>query len=367
MPGQNIVDELKELLKNKGDKTFIVQISPAIRVAIGEFYGMPAGENVIGRLVAACKKAGCDFVFDTNFGADITILEEANELVDRLKNNRALPMFTTCCPTWYSYVECAFPDLKAHLSTVKSPQAILASIIKSYFAEKKGIDPEKIVHVVIAPCLVKKQEAKKEDLWILKERGIPNIDYVLTTKEAVELFKQMGVDLPSLEDADFDNPLGEATGAGAIFGTTGGVMEAIIRTAYYYLTGKDLVKYELEGVRNTAEKKEGIIKFAGYELKIATINGMKEAKVILDELRQKGELPYQFVEVMACPMGCIGGAGQATKDKDVLMKRREALFQYDKQHKFRAAHQNPYIQELYKNYFGEVGSEKAKEFLHIGE
>jgi len=363
----DIIEEVSEKIKNKNGKIFVLQIAPAVRVAIGEYFGFPPGTNVIGKLITACRNLGFDYIFDTNVGADFTIIEEANELTNRLKNKGTLPMFTTCCSSWYSFVEKNYPDLIQHLSTVKSPQAILASIVKTYFAEKNNIDNENIVHVVISPCVAKKQEARKEELWVMKEEGIPNIDYVLTTKEAVELFKKKNIGLQNLPDSSFDNPLGESTGAGAIFGTTGGVMEAAIRTANFFLTGKELENYELEGVRNIGARKEGKIKIGEYELNIAVINGLKEAKIMLDELRAKGSSPYHFIEVMACPMGCIGGPGQAASDQNVLLARREALFAYDKTHKVRASHQNPFIKEIYDNYLGEVGGEKARKILHIAK
>ena len=315
-------------------------------------------------MIGALREVGFEYVFDTNLGADITIIEEAAELANRLKNKQNLPMFTTCCPTWYRFVEKMYPDLINYLSTVKSPQAMLGSLVKTYFADQINVDYHDIVHVVIAPCMVKKEEAKKKDLWIYEKEDIPNIDYVLTTKETVELFNQFSIDFKSVEPSEFDNPLGESSGAGAIFGTSGGVMEAVIRTAYHFIEDKELEKYELNEIRNTAHKKDGRIKLSKYDLNIASINHLQEAKVIMDKLRSGEKVDYHFIEVMVCPMGCIGGAGQTAKDKEVLLKRREALFNYDKKHKVRAAHLNEHVKRLYDEYIGEVGSEKAKELLH---
>jgi iron-only hydrogenase group A len=364
MPGITlpIVQTVFDLLKNKDGRTVVAQIAPAVRVSIGEYLGYETGTNVVGNLIGTLKQMGFDYVFDTNLGADLTVMEEAYELVDRIKNNRLLPMFTTCCPSWYMFVERGYPKLIPYLSTVKSPQAILASVIKTYFREKMNIPKGKLTHIVIAPCAMKKEEAKKQNLWVYHDE--PNIDHVLTTKETVELIKLSGIDFKTVQPAEFDNPLGLSSGAGSIFGTTGGVMEAALRTAYNFYTGKDLETYELQDVRNTGLKREGVIDFAGTPLNICTVNSLAEIKPILDELQETGKCKYQFIEVMNCPMGCIGGPGQHTQDKEVLMKRREALFSYDKEHKYRAAHQNEYVTKLYEDFIGPVGSEKARALMH---
>jgi iron-only hydrogenase group A len=361
-PVSQIVQDVINILKNKGDRKVSVQIAPAIRVAIGEYLGYEPGTNVIGNLIGALRQAGFDYVFDTNFGADLTVIEEAGELVDRIRKHRLLPLFTTCCPSWYMYVERMYPELIPYLSSTKSPQAILASVAKTYFREQEGIPKGKLVHMVVAPCAMKKEEAKKKELWIYQDE--PNIDYVLTTRETVELFNTLQIDFKNVPQSDFDSPLGLASGAGAIFGTTGGVMEAALRTAYYLYTGKELENYELQDVRNTGLKREGKIDFAGIELNICTVNSLLEIKPIMEELKATGTCKYQFIEVMNCPMGCIGGPGQATTDKELLMKRRAALFTYDKQHKYRAAHLNEYVLKLYDNYFGGIGSPKAHEIMH---
>jgi iron-only hydrogenase group A len=359
---QKIVEDVANILKNKAGKKVVVQIAPAVRVSIGEYLGYPAGTNVIGELIGSLKQLGVDYIFDTNLGADLTIIEEANELLNRLKTNTLLPMFTTCCPSWYVYAERLYPELIPYLSTVKSPQAILGSIVKTYFAGKIGVKPADIVHIVVAPCAMKKEEAKRQELW--ENPGIPNIDYVLTTLETVELFKFNNIDFKNVPKADFDNPLGLSSGAGSIFGTTGGVMEAIIRTAYFLLLGKDLENYDLIDIRNTGLIREGTIEFGGYKINIAAVNTLPEIKPILEELHKTGKSKYHFVEVMNCPMGCVGGVGQWTNDPEILKKRREALFVYDKEHKYRAAHQNEDVKHLYDDYFGQIGSEKAHDIMH---
>jgi NADH-quinone oxidoreductase subunit G len=308
------------------------------------------------------KQIGFDYVFDTSFGADLTVVEEAHELVERLRKHKLLPMFTTCCPSWYMFVERMYPSLIPYLSTVKSPQAILASVVKTYFRESINVEKGKLVHMVLAPCAMKKEEAKRTELWAYKDE--PNIDLVLTTKEAVELFNTLQLDFKNVKPQDFDNPLGLSSGAGAIFGTTGGVMEATLRTAYYYYCGKDLENFYLEDVRNTGLKKEGKIDFAGIELNICTVNSLEEIKPILEEIKATGSSKYQFIEVMNCPLGCIGGVGQWTTDQNILLKRREAIFNYDKEHKYLAAHQNEYVRQLYDSYFGSVGGEKAHALMH---
>lgn len=356
------VEDVANLIKNKGDKILTAQIAPAVRVAIGEYLGYEPGTNVIKSLIGALKSIGFDYIFDTNFGADITVMEESAELVKRIKNNEKLPMFTTCCPTWYTYVERLYPELIPYLSTIKSPQAILGSIIKTYFAQKMKIPLNSLVHVVFAPCEMKKEEARKQDLWV--NENMPNIDYVLTTKEAASMLGELNVDLKKAVQKDFDNPLGHSSGAGAIFGTTGGVMEAVIRTAYFLLTGKDLKKFEIAGIRNTEFKREGRLAIADYKLNILTVNSLAEINPILNELKTTGKSKYHFIEVMNCPMGCIGGTGQWTTDKKILAQRRQAIFEYDKGHACRTAHQNKFVKQIYEEFLGRLGSKKAREILH---
>lgn len=362
MSTNNAVDSFIELLQNKGDKKFSIQIAPAVRVSIGEYLGYAPGTNVIGELIGSLRAIGIDYIFDTNFGADLTVIEEAFELVERIRKHKLLPMFTTCCPSWYMFIEKLYPEIIPYLSTVKSPQAILASLVKTYFRDSIGSSKENFKHFVLAPCAMKKEEAKKKELWVFEDE--PNIDMVLTTKEMVEVFNKLKVDFKNVEKSDFDNPLGLSSGAGAIFGTTGGVMEAALRTAYYYYTGKDLEDFNLLEVRNTGLVKEGVIDFHDIKLNVCTFNSLQEVKPILEEIKKTGKSKYHFIEVMNCPLGCIGGVGQWTDDKTVLLQRRRAIFEYDKEHKFKAAHQNKYIKELYDTYLQKVGGEFAKKLLH---
>ncbi|MBI5152061.1 iron hydrogenase small subunit [Candidatus Peregrinibacteria bacterium] len=355
-------EDVINLIKNKGDKILTVQIAPAVRVALGEYLGYEPGTNVIGNLIGSLRQLGFNYIFDTNFGADITVMEEAAELVERLKTNKKLPMFTTCCPTWYTYVERLYPELIPYLSTLKSPQAVLASIIKTYFAEKMKIPLDRLVHVVLAPCEMKKEEARKKEIWVYPDQ--PNIDYVLTTKEFAELIQEMKIDFKNMPQGDFDNPLGISSGAGAIFATTGGVMEAVVRTAYFLITGKDLKKFEITGIRNAGLKREGSLTIANFKIDILTVNSLHEITPILNELKTTGKSKYEFIEVMNCPMGCIGGTGQWTADKEILAKRRAAIFAYDKEHSARASHQNEYVKQIYKEYFERLGSKKARQILH---
>ena len=362
-----LCDEVMDKLKNKEGKVMAVQVAPAVRVSIGEEFGMAPGEIVVGRIVHALRKLGFDYVFDTNFGADLTIIEEASELKERVLNKKTLPLFTTCCPGWYRFVEQMFPEFFPHLSTVKSPQAMLGSLTKTYFAEKINKNPEDIFHVVIAPCVIKKYEATRKRIWVHRDKNIPNIDCVLTTREICNVIVNSDFDIKNLDrEEDFDHPLGLASGGGAIFGTVGGVMEAMLRTLYYYINEKDLENFELETVRTTENFSEGKFKVNDdITVKYAIINGLSEAKKMLDRLKKDGSLPYDVVEVMACPLGCIGGAGQPMPvDDEVLQKRREAILEYQKGHKYHAAYQNPEIKQLYDEYLGEPLKGKARELLH---
>ncbi len=358
----NAVDSFIEQLQNKGDKKFSIQIAPAVRVAIGEYLGYPPGQNLVGQLIGALRSIGIDYVFDTNFGADLTVIEEAFELVERIRKHKLLPMFTTCCPSWYMFIEKMYPEIIPYLSTVKSPQAILASVVKTYFRDSIKLNKDKFKHFVLAPCAMKKEEAKKKELWVYEDE--PNIDMVLTTKEMVEVFNKLKVDFKIVDKSDFDNPLGLSSGAGAIFGTTGGVMEAALRTAHYYYTGEDMKDFNLYDVRNTGLVKEGIVDFHDIKLNICTFNSLQEVKPILEEIKKTGKCKYHFIEVMNCPLGCIGGVGQWTDDKNTLLQRRRAIFEYDQEHKFKAAHQNKFVKELYDKFLGNVGGERAHELMH---
>lgn len=345
----------------------VAQTAPAVRAAIGEEFGMPIGTLVTGKMVAGLKKLGFDRVFDTDTGADLTIMEEGTELIERIKNGGVLPMITSCSPGWVRFVENSYPELTDHLSTAKSPHQMFGAIIKSYYAEKMGIDPKKIFVVSVMPCVGKKAEADREEL---KVNGLRDVDAVLTTREAARMMKEAGIDLSILSDEQFDDPMGEATGAGVIFGTTGGVMEAALRTVSEVLTGKELEKIDFEEVRGEVNGiKEATVKIGDLDLKVAVANGLKNAGKIMDMI-EKGEAPYHFVEIMACPGGCITGGGQPIHDAktmatvDIHGLRKKALYEADKENKVRKSHENPVIKKLYDEYLEKPGSHKAHELLH---
>ena len=345
----------------------VAQTAPAVRAAIGEEFGMPIGTLVTGKMVAGLKKLGFDRVFDTDTGADLTIMEEGIELIERIKNGGVLPMITSCSPGWVRFVENSYPELTDHLSTAKSPHQMFGAIIKSYYAEKMGIDPKKIFVVSVMPCVGKKAEADREEL---KVNGLRDVDAVLTTREAARMMKEAGIDLSILSDEQFDDPMGEATGAGVIFGTTGGVMEAALRTVSEVLTGKELEKIDFEEVRGEVNGiKEATVKIGDLDLKVAVANGLKNAGKIMDMI-EKGEAPYHFVEIMACPGGCVTGGGQPIHDAktmatvDIHGLRKKALYEADKENKVRKSHENPVIKKLYDEYLEKPGSHKAHELLH---
>lgn len=345
----------------------VAQTAPAVRAAIGEEFGMPIGTLVTGKMVAGLKKLGFDRVFDTDTGADLTIMEEGTELIERIKNGGVLPMITSCSPGWVRFVENSYPELTDHLSTAKSPHQMFGAIIKSYYAEKMGIDPKKIFVVSVMPCVGKKAEADREEL---KVNGLRDVDAVLTTREAARMMKEAGIDLSRLSDEQFDDPMGEATGAGVIFGTTGGVMEAALRTVSEVLTGKELEKIDFEEVRGEVNGiKEATVKIGDLDLKVAVANGLKNAGKIMDMI-EKGEAPYHFVEIMACPGGCVTGGGQPIHDAktmatvDIHGLRKKALYEADKENKVRKSHENPVIKKLYDEYLEKPGSHKAHELLH---
>lgn len=362
-------DETATVWRKLRDKdTFVVvQTAPAVRAALGEEFGMPIGTCVTGKMVTALKRLGFDKVFDTNTGADLTIVEEANELIERLNDKEAvLPMITSCSPGWVRYIEMNYPEQLDHLSSCKSPHEMFGSILKSYYAKKMGIDPEKMYVVSVMPCIAKKFEKVREEL---KNDGLANVDSVITTRELARMIKQTHIDLSLLEDSEFDSPMGEATGAGAIFGTTGGVMEAALRTAYEKVTGKELEKLEFEEVRGKEGIKKSTIKMGEKEIKVAVAHGLANAQEILEEIKN-GKADYQFAEIMACPGGCIMGGGQPIvsskkrNDIDVRKARASALYKIDEQSKIRKSHENPYIKELYEEFLETPGSYRAHKYLH---
>jgi len=354
-------------LKLKDQDTYVVvQTAPAVRVALGEEFGMPIGTNVTGKMVTALKRLGFDKVFDTNTGADITIMEEANEFIQRVQNNGVLPMITSCSPGWIKYIEMNYPELLPHLSTCKSPHQMFGALIKSYFAQKEGIDPSKIYVVSVMPCVAKKFESQREEMQV---KGLADVDNVITTRELARMIKQAGIEFVDLEDSQFDNPMGEATGAAAIFGTTGGVMEAALRTAQDVLTCQDLPKIEFEAVRGGEGIKKATVNIAGNDIKVVAASGLANAQQIMEEIKS-GKADYQFVEIMACPGGCVMGGGQPIKSSkirrevDVRKLRAEALYTIDEKSVIRKSHENPVIQKLYKEFLERPGSHKAHELLH---
>ena len=362
--------EVRNAIKEKRG-TVIVSTSPSVRVAIGEEFGLPAGTFTEGKMVALLKKLGVDFVLDTNFSADLTIVEEASELVERIKNGGVLPQFTSCCPAWVKYVETYMPDMIPNLSTAKSPIGMQGPTIKTYFASKMGLDPEKIINVALTPCTAKKMEIRRSEMNAAgKYLGKPemrDMDHVITTRELALWAKEEGVDFNSLSDMPFDSPLGEASGSGVIFGNTGGVMEAALRTAIFYVTGKNPEDVELKEVRGYDGIREKEVQVGDVTLRVAIIYGTANAKAFIEDMKKSGKT-YHAVEVMTCPGGCIGGGGQPkdiNKDPDEVRKARiSSLYNRDGEMKNRLSHENKEIKELYKEFYGEPLSPLAEKMLH---
>lgn len=357
---QNNIKEVMNAL-NDSDRYVVIQHAPSISVTIGEYFGYDAGQDVCGQMTAALKDIGFKKVFDTSFTADLTIMEEGSELVHRINNNGTLPMMTSCSPGWIKFVETFYPDMISNLSTCKSPQQMMGALIKNYFAEKEGIDPEKIFSVSIMPCTAKKFEAERPEMTT---NDIPDIDVSLTTRELAKLFKILNINLKNYEPEIADNPLGERTTAGKIFGVTGGVMEAAVRSAYYLLTGNDLENLEITPVRDLAGIKEATIDVNGLELKVAVINGLANARKVMEDIKN-GKRNYHFIEVMTCPGGCISGGGQPYGlDIEKVKARMQALYTLDSTEQIRLSHRNESVQQLYKNYLGEPLGEKSHHLLH---
>ena len=361
---ENIQDVWKKLRDE--DAFVVVQTAPAVRVALGEEFGMPIGTNVAGKMITALKSIGFDRVFDTNTGADLTIMEEANEFIERIQNDGVLPMITSCSPGWVRFAEKNFPENLEHLSSCKSPHQMFGAIIKSYFADKYNIDKEKICVVSVMPCIAKKYECSRPEMEV---DGIRDVDYVITTRELARMIKQANIDFCELEDGKFDEPMGEASGAGAIFGTTGGVMEAAIRTAVDTLEGKSMDKLEYTQVRGEKGIKEATLKIAGKDIKVAVASGLANARKIMEQIKD-GKCDYHFVEIMACPGGCIMGGGQPIKSSkirstvDVAKLRRDALYSIDEKSIIRKSHENPFMIKLYKEFLEKPGSHKSHKYLH---
>ena len=347
-------------------KHVVVQTAPAVRAALGEAFGLPIGTNVEGKMVAALRRLGFDKVFDTNFGADLTIMEEAHEFLERVKNGGVLPMITSCSPGWIKYCEHYFPDMTENLSSCKSPQQMFGAIVKSYYAEKMGWDPKDIVSVSVMPCTAKKFEIGRDDE---AANGVPDVDFSLTTRELARMIERTGMQFLSLPDEEYDMPLGMDTGAAVIFGATGGVMEAALRTAVETLTGEELPSVDFKEVRGTEGIKEATYHVAGMDVKIAVASGLKNAKELLEKVKS-GEATYHFIEIMGCPGGCVNGGGQPQQPAsvrntvDIRALRAKVLYDADANSTLRKSHENPAIKELYATFLGEPGSEKAHHLLH---
>ncbi len=349
-------------------KHVVVQVAPSIRAAIGEGFGMRVGTFATGQTVTALRRLGFAQVFDTNFGADLTIVEEANEFLMRVEKGEKLPMLTSCSPGWIKFMEHFYPDMIPNASTCKSPMSMQSALLKTYYAEKAEIDPDDIYVVAIMPCVAKKFERQRPEH--LMENGVPYTDAVLTTRELIWMIKAYGIDFANLPLDEFDSPMGFSSGAADIFGTTGGVMEAALRTAVETLTGETLETIDFEVVRGVTGIKEASLEVDGKTINIAVSNGLNNAKILLDRV-VSGEKDYHLIELMACPGGCIGGGGQPyppedyhVLDPEVLKLRAGALYEIDKAKTVRCSHQNPYIQRLYKEYLGRAGGEKSHELLH---
>jgi len=347
---------------NDHEKVVIVQTAPAIRVALGELFGLPVGTRVTGKMVSALRRLGFDKVYDTDFAADLTIMEEAHELIDRIKNGGRLPMLTSCCPAWVKFIEHHFPELLDVPSTCKSPHQMFGAVAKTYLAKKLNIDPANMVVVSIMPCLAKKYEAAREEL---AKDGYANVDYVLTTREMAAMMHEAGVNFNKLPDEDFDSVMGESTGAAVIFGTTGGVIEAAVRTAAFELTNGTNTKVDFTELRGSAGLREATIKVGDLDLKIGIANGLGNARTLLENIRD-GKSQYHAIEIMACPGGCVGGGGQPFygNDRSVIAKRAEALRAEDSDKPLRCSHENSEIKTLYAEFLEKPGSHKAHELLH---
>ena len=355
---EKVLDALQDPKKH-----VIVQVAPSVRVSLGDAFGMEPGAIVTGQMVTALHLLGFDKVFDTNFGADLTIMEEGTEFLDRLQNGGVLPMMTSCCPGWVYYVEKHYSDCLPHLSSTKSPMSIFGAVAKTYYPKVAGIDVKDIVTVSVMPCTAKKFEAARPELG---RDGRPDVDIVLTTRELIKLIKYVGLSFGQLPETEFDSPLGTASGAGAIFGTTGGVMEAALRTVCDKLTGKTLERLDFKEARGFKGIKECTLEMGGRTLHIAIAHTLKNAEILMEQVR-KGISPYDFIEVMACPGGCIGGGGQPIGTTNAVKKKRmQALYEIDRSLPVRKSHENPELQVLYRDFLGEPGEGKAHELLHTG-
>ncbi len=350
------------LALNDRHKTVVVQTAPSVRAALGEEFGLPPGTTVTGKMVTALRMLGFKAVFDTDFGADLTIMEEAAELVERVRAKRNLPILTSCCPGWVKFFEHQFPDLIHIPSSAKSPQQMLGAIAKTYYAEKIGINPQNLVMVAVMPCLAKKYEAAREEF---RRDGVRDVDIVITTRELARMIKEAGIDFAHLRNSGFDNPLGESSGAAVIFGASGGVLEAALRTAAEILTGKPIAEVDFENIRGLSGIREASISIGDLDLRAAIASSLGNARRILDDIRT-GRAHYHAIEIMACPGGCLNGGGQPYTGGDIsiLEKRRQALYDEDFAKTVRKSHENPAIQRLYADFLGKPGSDLARRLLH---
>ena len=363
--------KLRELLE-KRDLVKTISIAPAVRVAIGEAFSL-GEENLEGKIVAGLKKIGFDYVFDVTFGADLTIMEEAMELVTRIQEKEHFPMFTSCCPAWVEYVETFYPEFIPNLSSCKSPITMQSTMIKTYFAEREGIDVKRLLNVVVAPCTAKKAEIKRGEVnrsgEYFRVSGVDDTDYLLTTRELISLFRDNNIDFSSLKEEKFSSPLGKGSSAGLLFGKTGGVMEAALRTAYYFLNHKDLDNDKLlfQGVRGIKGVKSLEVDLGEVSLKVAVVNGLKNVSSLLDKLK-RGEVYFDFIEVMSCDFGCVGGGGQPKltllEMKERKQKRLDSIEKEDEESKIRLCHRNPEIVEVYDKFLERPYSIKAQGLLH---
>ena len=351
---------------NDETKYVVAQTAPAVRVALGEEFGNPIGTNVTGKMTTALRRLGFDKVFDTNTGADFTIMEEATEFIERFSKGENLPMITSCCPAWVRFAEKNFPNQLQHISSCKSPHQMFGAIIKSYYAQKFNIDPKSIFVVSVMPCIAKKYECTREEMEV---DGLRDVDAVITTRELARMIKQHDIEFNELEETSFDDPMGEATGAAAIFGATGGVMEAALRTAADVLEGKSLDKLDYEAVRGNDAIKKATVNIAGKDITVCVAHGLKNARIVMKQI-EAGEVDYQFVEIMACPGGCINGGGQPIKNSktrsrvDIKKLRTESLYTIDERSTLRKSHENPVLKGIYSEFFGDACGEKAHKYLH---
>ena len=361
LTGVGYIQETWKALFDKS-KTVVVQVAPAVRVAIGEEFDLPAGQAITGKLVAGLRRLGFNAVFDTTFGADLTVVEEAHEIIERITQDENLPILTSCCPGWVNFLKYHFPNLTYMPSSCKSPQQMVGAVSKSYYAAKMGINPEDLVMVSVMPCIAKKYEAALPENQV---NGLADVDYVITTRELAKMLKEAGIDLRYMADEGFDDPLGESTGAGVIFGASGGVLEAALRTVYETVTGDELDDVNFTAVRGMSGTREASVQLNGRTVRVAVASGLGNARKILENI-EKGTSQYDVIEIMACPGGCVNGGGQPyTQDRqEVVEQRIKGLYAIDDRQTVRKSHKNPSVQRLYQEFFGEPGSDKAHELLH---